>query len=123
MNVVILSGRLTAAPALTTTPSGTSVSSVTIAVDRGYGENKQTDFIPLVVWKNTAVALCKYCHKGDLITVEGSLHSRNYTNKEGKKRTDYEVGVNKLYFQERKKDPADVKMEQPEIIDSDDLPF
>lgn len=104
MNIVILTGRLTAEPALTTTPNGTQVCSVTLAVDRGYGDNKQTDFISLVVWKNTAVAMSKYCRKGEKITVEGSLQMRKYQDRDGKKRTAYEVSVNRLELPERRKE-------------------
>jgi single-strand DNA-binding protein len=124
MNIVILTGRLTAEPALTTTPNGTQVCSVTIAVDRGYGDNKQTDFIPLVLWKNKAVALCRYCKKGDKINVVGTLQSRSYQDQDGKKRTAYEVNVNLLELPERKKEPAEVHEERfLDTEDDEDLPF
>ena len=57
LNSVIIMGRLTADPELRTTPNGVSVTSFTVAVDRRFqkqGEEKQTDFISVVAWRQTA---------------------------------------------------------------------
>lgn len=96
INTVALTGRLTAAPELRTTQSGLFVCSIQIAVDRGYGDKKETDFIPLQFWRAQAETLCKYCGKGDMIGIEGSLQTRKYDDKDGNKRTAYEVVVNRL---------------------------
>lgn len=102
INVVVLMGRLTADPELKQTANGTAVASFSIAVDRGFA-NKQTgerqaDFINIVAWRQTAEFICKYFRKGSMIAVEGSLQSRSYEDKEGKKRTVYEVVANNVSF-------------------------
>ena len=60
MNVVILMGRLTADPELRTTNNGVSVTSFSVAVDRDYSKEKQTDFINCVAWRNSAEFISKY---------------------------------------------------------------
>ena len=95
-------GRLTADPELKQTANGTAVASFSIAVDRAFA-NKQTgerqaDFINIVAWRQTAEFICKYFRKGSMIAVEGSLQSRSYEDKEGKKRTAYEVVANNVSF-------------------------
>lgn len=102
INVVVLMGRLTADPELKQTANGTSVCSFSIAVDRAFA-NKQTgerqaDFINITAWRQTAEFICKYFRKGSMIAIEGSLQSRNYEDKEGKKRTAYEVVANNVSF-------------------------
>ena len=101
LNTVILMGRLTADPELRTTGSGLSVTSFNVAIDRRYskqGEEKQTDFIPVVAWRQQADFITKYFHKGSMIAIEGSLQSRNYEDKNGNKRTAYEVIVDRASF-------------------------
>lgn len=101
LNTVILMGRLTADPELKTTSSGVEVCSFRIAVDRKFqkqGEEKQADFIPVTVWRQGAVFVNKYFHKGSMIAVEGSLQSRQYEDKDGNKRTAYEVLADRVSF-------------------------
>ncbi|MCL2053081.1 MAG: single-stranded DNA-binding protein [Oscillospiraceae bacterium] len=83
MNKVILMGRLTADPELKQTTSGISVCNITIAVDRSYvpqGQERQADFIPIVLWRQTAEFVCKYFQKGKMIAVEGSMRVRSYND-------------------------------------------
>ena len=132
INSVVLSGRLTAAPELKTTPNGVSVCSFDIAVDSGYGENKQTNFIKIIAWRGTAEFVTKYFNKGSMIGVEGSIQTRKYTDKNGNNRTMFEVVANNVHFLESKKtetqaDPL-VEFSQTnegfvDISDGDDLPF
>ena len=106
MNVICLLGRLTADPELRHTASQIPVTSFTVAVDRAFqtkgSEQRQADFIPVVAWRNTAEFVCRYFHKGQRIAVNGSLQSRQYTDKEGNKRTAYEVVADNVYFAESK---------------------
>ena len=105
MNSVCLLGRLTADPELRTTQNGISVTNFTVAVDRSYtpkGQEKQADFIPAQAWRHTAEFLCKYFRKGQRIALQGSLQSRSYTDKEGNKRTAYEVVAEHVFFAESK---------------------
>lgn len=126
INVCLFTGRLTAAPELKTTQSGISVCSAVLAVDRSYGEKKETDFIPLRFWRGIAETVVKYCDKGSKITVTGSLRVRRYEDKDGKKRTAYEVVVDDMELPQKLKEQRAeqaVAVEPPPIIDSDDLPF
>lgn len=101
LNCVIIMGRLTADPELKTTPSGTSVVSFRVAVDRNYvrqGEERQTDFINVVAWRKTADFITRYFHKGSMIAVQGSIQTRNYEDKNGNKRTAVEVLAGNVSF-------------------------
>ena len=101
LNNVTLMGRLVADPELRTTHNGISVTSFAIAVDRGYAksnEERQTDFIDLVAWRQTAEFITKYFKKGSMIAVEGSIQTRTYEDKNGNKRKAVEVVVNNVHF-------------------------
>ncbi len=101
INVVVLMGRLTADPELRTTPNGISVTSFSIAVDRTYqkaGAEKQTDFINIVAWRGTAEFITRYFRKGSMIAITGSLQMRSYTDKDGNKRTVYDVVCDNASF-------------------------
>lgn len=105
-NLVVLTGRLTAAPEIKTTPSGKSVCSFTIAVDRGYGDNKETDFITCVAWEKTAEFIGKYFNKGSEIGIEGSIQTRKWTDKNGNSRTAFEIRVSNAQFIGGKKEAS-----------------
>ena len=102
INVVVLMGRLTADPELKQTANGASVTSFSIAVERNFANKetgeRQADFINIVAWRQTADFICKYFRKGSMIAIEGSLQSRSYEDKEGKKRTVYEVVASNVSF-------------------------
>lgn len=100
-------GRITAKPELKTTPSGVSVATFTIAIDRDYksqsGE-KQSDFIQIVAWRQTAEFVTRWFDKGSLICVEGSLQVRSYTAQDGSKRFVTEVVASSVHFTGEKKE-------------------
>ena len=77
-------GRLTADPELRQTQSGVSSCNITVAVQRdftdGSGE-RQSDFISVVAWRQTAEFICKYFGKGNMIAIEGQLRTRTYDDK------------------------------------------
>lgn len=101
LNTAILMGRLTKDPELRTTQNGTSVTSFTVAVDREYvrqGEERQTDFINVVAWRQTAEFVSRYFKKGSMIAVQGSIQTRNYEDRNGNKRTAVEVIADKVSF-------------------------
>lgn len=105
MNVVVIMGRLTADPELRRTASQVAVSAFTVAVDRRFvpkGEERQTDFIDCVAWRRTAEFLCRYFHKGQRIAVTGELQMRQFTDKNGNRRTVYEVIAENVEFCEAK---------------------
>jgi single-strand DNA-binding protein len=97
-NLVVLTGRMTSDAELKTTANGINVTSFSIAVDRGYGENKQTDFINIVAWRQTANFITKNFTKGSLIGIEGSIQTRKYQDKDGNNRTVFEVVCNNAHF-------------------------
>lgn len=111
-NLVVLTGRLTADPELKTTPSGVSVMSFTIAVQRSYksGEEPITDFIYIQAWRHTAEFIAKYFQKGSMIGIEGSIQTRRYTDKDGNNRTAFEVVANNVQFVESKRNNTDVSV-------------
>ena len=104
MNVVILIGRLTDNPELRHTNNNIAVTRFSIAVDRGYksGEERQTDFVNIVAWRQTAEFITKYFPKGQRIAVEGALRMNQYQDKDGNNRTSYEVVVDNAHFVEPK---------------------
>lgn len=84
INKVILMGRLTADPELKQTQSGVSVCQFTVAVTRARADQngeRQSDFINVVAWRQTAEFVCRYFIKGRLILVEGELRTRTYDDK------------------------------------------
>lgn len=136
-NLVVLTGRLTADPELKYTPNNVPVTSFSIAVNRRYkqGEEQQADFINIVAWRQTAEFVTKYFQKGSMIGIEGSIQTRKYTDKDGKKRTAFEVVANNVQFVESKRNTdVNIEAEPPqsfsntasdftEMDGSDDLPF
>ena len=139
VNCAILMGRLTKDPELRTTQNGTSVTSFAVAVDREYvrqGEERQTDFINVVAWRQTAEFVSRYFRKGSMIAVQGSIQTRNYEDKNGNKRTAVEVIADKVSFCGSKAEsgnsaPVDAKANESDYTvintndsgEDDDLPF
>ena len=106
LNKIIIMGRLTRDPELRRTGSGTSVTSFSLACDRDFKSqsgDKETDFIEVVAWKNTAEFVSKYFSKGRMAVVEGRLQIRDWTDKAGNKRTTAEVVADNVYFADSKR--------------------
>ena len=106
LNKVILMGRLTADPELRHTQSNIPVTSFTLAVERRYGQEKQTDFLDIVAWRNTAEFVSKWFRKGMLVAVSGRIQTRTWEDKQGNKRKSVEVVADEAFFAESKKDSA-----------------
>ncbi|MBR1765075.1 MAG: single-stranded DNA-binding protein [Ruminococcus sp.] len=101
LNKVILMGRITHDLELRQTPNGVSVLSFSVAVDRNYarqGEDRQTDFIDCVAWRQTGEFISRYFGKGRMIAIEGTLQTRNYQDKNGNNRKAVEVVVDNASF-------------------------
>ena len=101
INCAVIMGRLVADPELRTTTSGKSVTSFCVAVDRNYvrqGEERQTDFINVVAWRQNADFVTRYFHKGSMIAVQGSIQTRSYEDKTGAKRTAVEIVADSVSF-------------------------
>lgn len=107
LNRIFIMGRLTRAPELRHTQSGTPVVSFTLAVDRDFkskdSDEKETDFIDVVAWRTTAEFVSRYFNKGRMAVVEGRLQIRPWTDREGNKRRSAEVVAASVYFGDSKK--------------------
>lgn len=137
VNIVALTGRLTYEPELKSTPAGVSVIRIQVACDRNYqaqGQERQADFIDCVAWRNTAEFISRNFHKGDMVGIEGTIETSNYTDKDGNKRKQVEVKINNVSFcgsvnRGGQNAPAPSyastdELDFEEIIDDDDdLPF
>ena len=108
LNHIVIMGRLTRDPELRRTGSGIAVASFSLAVDRDYspkdGGERETDFIDCVAWRQTGEFVSKYFTKGRMAVVSGRLQMRNWTDKEGNKRTSAEVVADNVYFGSSKRD-------------------
>ena len=86
-------GNLTANPELKQTPSGVPVTNFTIAINRPYAKEgeQDVDYINCVAWNKLAEFICRYFSRGKSILVWGNIQNRNWTDKDGNKRTTTEV--------------------------------
>ena len=101
VNCAVIMGRLVADPELRTTGSGISVTSFTVAIDRRYartGEERQTDFIDVIAWRQNAEFISKYFRKGSMIAIQGHIQTRMYEDKNGNKRKAVEVVADNVSF-------------------------
>lgn len=108
-NKTILGGRLTADPELKTTPTGVSVTSFTVAVNRrGKGKDGETqaDFINVTAWRGLAEFITRHFRKGSSICVVGSLQTRSWTDPQGQKHYATEVVADEAYFVDSKGEAA-----------------
>lgn len=92
MNNINITGNLTKDIEVRSTQSGISVCSFTVAVKRPHTSDT-TDFIPCTAWRQTADFLGKYASKGRKVGISGILSSRNYEDRNGNKRTAFEILV------------------------------
>lgn len=126
----MLTGRVTKDIELKVTPTGKSVCSFSLAVNRKFAQDgeRQADFINCQLWGKSAETLDKYGKKGMLIGVEGRLQTRNYTNQQGQTVYVTEVVAESFTFLEKKQ-----SNDQPQFndfenyggfeVNDDDLPF
>lgn len=101
LNKVILMGRITHDLEVKQTPSGASVVSFSVAVERSFKDQngeRQTDFINCVAWRQQAEFIGRYFRKGRMIAIEGNLRTRTYDDKNGVKHYVTEVYVDNVSF-------------------------
>lgn len=133
INVAVLMGRLVADPELRHTPNDISVTTIRIAVDRRFnkaGGEKQTDFIDVTAWRQTAEFICRYFRKGSMIAVQGSIRVENYTDRDGNKRSRFEVVADNVSFCGEKRETSESahqayqrgNQEQPNIENDEEDP-
>ena len=135
MNSVNLIGRLTRDVEIRyTQTNNTAVANFTIAVNRAYvkeGEERQADFIPIIVWGKTGEFCQKYFRKGMQVGITGRIQTRNWDDDQGQKHYVTEIVAEHVYFADSKKDDNQVSNEIPQQDfaqptfegSSDDLPF
>ena len=108
LNKIFIMGRLTRDPELRHTQTGTAVASFTLAVDRDFKDRstgeRGTDFSNVVAWRQTGEFVSRYFTKGRMAVVEGRLQMRDWTDKDGNKRTTAEVVAENVYFGDSKRD-------------------
>ena len=136
MNKVILIGRLTKDPELTTTGSGISVCRFALAVERKFthadGE-KEVDFLNIVAWRGLADNCNKYLRKGNKCGVVGSIQTRSYDASDGTKKYLTEIIAEEIEFlsskTENENKPQTESQKRQEVmknftpIDDSQLPF
>ena len=129
LNKAILMGRLTRDPELKPTQSNIPVVTFTLAVDRGFGRNQETqqqttDFINIVAWRNTAEFVSKYFRKGQLVAVSGRIQVRNWKDRDDNNRVSVEVVADECYFAEPKRSDysASPRIQEEEDTNSGSMP-
>lgn len=124
MNKIILMGRVVRDFSLKQTNSGKSVATLTIAVNRSFGEG--ADFFDCTCWGKTAETAATYLSKGRSVLIEGAMQSRKYKGKDGADRTAWEVQVDRLHFVDSgngKKQSGATEQKMEEVEDDGTLPF
>jgi len=108
LNHIVIMGRLARDPELRRTQAGVPVASFRLAVDRDFKDKntgeRATDWIDVVAWRATGEFVSRYFSKGRMAVVEGRLQMREWTDKEGNKRTTAEVVADNVYFGDSKRD-------------------
>ena len=136
INNVVLAGRVTKDIELKVTPTGKSVCSFSLAVERKFVQNgeKVTDFINCQLWGKSAETLEKYVKKGMMIGIEGRIQTRKYTNQQGQTVYVTEVVVDNFSFLEKKQNNDQPQFNDQQQfndfanydgfeVNDDDLPF
>ena len=105
LNQIVIAGRLTSDPEITTTENGKKRTYITVAVPRSYKNvdgTYDTDFIRCTLWNGIAETTCEYCKKGDIVGVKGRIQSSSY-EKDGEKVYSMDVIAEKVSFLSSKK--------------------
>ena len=142
LNRVVLVGRLTKDPEIRYTQSNVPVVSFTIAVNRQFANSatgeKDTDFIPIIVWRKQAENVKNYTHKGSLVAVDGRIQTRTYDDNNGVRKYVTEVVADNVSFLEPKGAQDDQMASEPQqsnqqneeddkyanvVFSNNDLPF
>ena len=123
MNKAILIGRLTRDPELRYTTSNRAVCQFDLAINRPFinqeTNQKEADFLRIILWDKQAENTAKYIHKGSQVAVEGRIQTRNYDNSEGKKVYVTEIVANNIQFLDSKSDSGNVNnLPEPPITDT-----
>lgn len=121
LNRIIIMGRMTRDPELRRTQSGNAVTSFSLAVERdikNQNGEKETDFIDVVAWKNTAEFVSRYFSKGRMVVVEGRLQMRDWKDQNGNNRRTAEVVADSVYFGDSKREESYAERNEAPAVDS-----
>ena len=118
MNKVFLIGNLTRDPELSTTGSGVKFCRFTLAVSRSYSKDgkRETDFLPVVVWRAQADNCARYLKKGSKAAISGTIQTRSYDTPDGSRRYVTEIAADEVQFLSTKNDDG-----KDDGVDFDDL--
>lgn len=123
LNKVMLIGNLGQSPEMRFTPSGSPVTTFSVACNREYtqdGEKKQeTEWFNIVAWNKQAESCNQYLSKGQQVYVEGRLHTRSWDGQDGQKKYRTEVIANQVLFLGGKRKEEEEEAE----YDPNDIPF
>ena len=106
-------GNLSKDIALTYVPSGTAVAKTSIAYSDGFGENKKTHFIDVVVWGKTAEAFNNYCKKGSKVLLVGVVQLEQWTAQDGSSRSKHSLRVEEMKMLDSKPSGVQSQQSQP----------
>lgn len=108
LNRIVIMGRMARDPELRHTQSGTPVASFSLAVDRDFKDKqtgeRATDWINVVAWRGTGEFAARYLSKGLMAVVDGRLQMRDWTDRDGNRRTSAEVVADSVYFADSRRD-------------------
>ncbi len=130
MNKIMLIGNLTKDPENSTTQSGVNFTRFTIAVNRPFANSsgeRVADYFDVICWRQLADRCAKYLYKGSKVGINGSVQRRQYEDRDGIKRTSFDVVADEVEFLTPKTDGA--RQAQDNVpsdlhpVDNDDLPF
>lgn len=118
MNRIIIKGRVAREIEIKTTASGKTVGNFSVAVDKGFGENKSADFFRVTAWEKTAEFVSAYFPKGREILIEGRMESSKATDKSGNSSTFWDLIAERVEFCGSKSDA--VQQGTPPVASSAD---
>ena len=108
LNHIVIMGRLARDPELGRTQTGTPVASFRLAVERDFKDKASgeriTDWIDVTAWSYTAEFVSRYFTKGRMAVVSGRLQTQEWTDRDGNKRTAFDVVADNVFFAEPKRD-------------------
>lgn len=137
LNKAVLAGHLTADPELKQTPSGVSVCSFTVAINRRVAKDKPaaTDFVSVVAWRERAEFIARYFRKGSALCILGAIQTRSWKDAQGSTRYATEVVAEEAMFVDGKKESGEADahytdapsaidvVSVPHFADDPDVPF
>lgn len=133
VNKVILVGRLGKDIDLRQTGAGSSIANMTLATDRRYKDSQgnqqtETEWHSVVFFGKQAEVASQYLHKGSSVYIEGRLHTRKYTDKQGIERYATDIIGETLQFLDSKKSTGEsnvrsTNLRKPAPANDEDVPF